>query len=531
MGNTHCLAEPVESIDDETVAHFGPAAQSYSFEVPDLQGDFLKLHLHERSEKYIVDPKLVVDVLAHQAGELIRRELEQDRPPPSDPYGMRHQASSLVSTSSTPSEIYSTSDLTGIFSSVAPSTASNITSCSASTRLAGNYNRYSPSRKRFDEEPYAPPRLLGNGVDLDDTLHQDLITVIEGIDREEEMKKRFPLIESQRAAGCNHHPGCSLVPLALMPRRPRNSSVSSRASRHMVVLHLRLIPRCAEFYESHLSRFLPDNPFVKAMSNGINSSELTPTRNFPRKSIHIPELMRNDSDSASSLSTDVDFGAGPPSLPVRILVNDAAFLDLGITGSLGLIEPRRPDVQAQRGRRFITPPKHYLVLLNRRSGTPLAVCALRTGETGDPIVRVYATKPRTCSQQRPVATTRKLGLDWTKSLPLYAWAEIVTKGRYPSKAKYSIFYATGDDARFDKIPSFIAEHSSVGSPEIRVLGMTERESGYTGCAVLCLSRDYEVSEDDLYFRLSVSKGVDPGLFICFAAFVDEAMERTMRIQS
>ncbi|KAL7558897.1 hypothetical protein ACA910_019432 [Epithemia clementina (nom. ined.)] len=550
MGNAQCLAEPGRNIDDENVmSYYGPSAKSYAFEVPDLQGNFLKLHLHERPGKCIIDPRLVVEALARQAEELVRRELDdgnENDPRLAQPYEMRsvEESSRVSSSMSTPSDMYGKIDIASILSSIGPSTVTtNVTSCSASTRIAGNYDRYSPSGKqKRTEPPYAPPRMLGSGVDLGDTLHQDLINMIEGINKEDERKIKFPSMVPEEPPGCHNHYndntsyqqqpqlGCSILPLGTILSRGRTEPhFSGRTAMHMIVLHLRLTPRCAEFYESHLSRFLPDSPFVRAVTNGISSSELAPSA--PRRCMLIPELLRNDSDSASSRSAEIDFGAGPPSLSVKLLVDDSSFLDLGLTGSLGLIERQRPDVLAQRGRKFLSPPEHYLVLMNQRSGVPLAVCALRTGEMGDPVVRIYATKPRTFVQQRPVATTRKLGLDWTESLPLYAWAEIVTRGRYPNNVRYSIFHATGNDGRFEEVPSYIAEHSSVGSPEIRVLGKTEREAAYSGCAVLCLSRDEDASEDDLYFRLSVSKGVDPALFICFAAFVDEAMERTMRIQS
>ena len=532
MGNTQCLAVEGNSSDENVSSYRGPSAQSFEFEVSDLQGEFLKTHLHDRPGKCLLDPKLVTEALARQAEELIRRELEDEPPPLSQPYdiesaGKRSRDSSV----STLSEIYPKTDFTGAMSSMAPSTTTNMTSCSASTRIAGNFDRYSPRKQNPKEPSYTPPRVLGSEFDLNNTLHRDLMQVIEGLDMDKERKFSLPSISIHEPPTCQQ-PGCALLPPPIETSRSQVALSTNRTAMHMGVIHLRLTPRCAEFYESHLSRFLPDDPFVRAVSNGISSSALTPARRSSRRCVLIPDLLRNDSDSASSRSADIDFGAGPPSSPVTLLVDDSSFLDLGITGSLGLIERHRPDSHNSDGRRkFMRPPSHYSVLMNRRSGVPLAVSALRTGESGDPVVRIYATKPRTFVQQRPVSTTRKLGLDWTESLPLYAWAEIVTQGRYPNKVRYSIFQATGNDGRFEEFPSYIAEHASVGSPEIRVLGRTERETEYTGCAVLCLSRDEEVSEDDLYFRLSVSRGVDPALFLCFAAFVDEAMERTMRIQS
>ena len=96
---------------------------------------------------------------------------------------------------------------------------------------------------------------------------------------------------------------------------------------------------------------------------------------------------------------------------------------------------------------------------------------------------------------------------------------------------FKIFLAKGNDGRFEESPSYRAEHASVGSPEIRVVGKTERDTEYSGCATLSLCRDEGVvEEDDLFVNLSVAKGIDPALLICFAQVVDEAMEKTMRQQ-
>ena len=253
------------------------------------------------------------------------------------------------------------------------------------------------------------------------------------------------------------------------------------------------------------------------------------------------ELALTRTDSSSSSTVDVEFESGPASTPVRMLVTDTTFMDMGITGSLGLV-PEQPNCSSPgsaasgRSHGSCKPPKHYIVLLNRRSGAPLAVCALKADSgSGRPVVRIYATKRRVFGQ-RPAATTRKLGLDWSSSLPLFAWAEIVTERRSTTddRIRYSIYMASGSDGRFEEVPSYKGEQHCVGgmgAPEILIVGRTEREHSYTGCAVLCLNRDEDAKSDsNFFFRLSIAKGVDPALMLCFAAFVDEAMEKTMRAQ-
>eukprot|EP00522_Entomoneis_paludosa_P015143 CAMPEP_0172461154 /NCGR_PEP_ID=MMETSP1065-20121228/39566_1 /TAXON_ID=265537 /ORGANISM="Amphiprora paludosa, Strain CCMP125" /LENGTH=541 /DNA_ID=CAMNT_0013216389 /DNA_START=199 /DNA_END=1824 /DNA_ORIENTATION=+ len=527
MGNAQCLAEPGKDVKEGNVFFVGPSrySQIYDFENPDLQGDFLKLHLQERPDKCILEPKLVVQALVRQAEELVRRELEEDSPVEHElrePYDMTNHASKNSSVSSMASETISRADTGGVVSSVVMSMSSNVTSVSAATPVAGNFNRYA-SRRKTHALPQSPPKLLGNHVDLNDTLHRDLNRIIDAITKVEE-KNRMNYSVTKPVYARIKAPGCLVIPQTSMDQNPQ-PMVSHEAKLHLITLHLRINPRCAKYFQSHLSRLLPHHPFSMAVSSGISSSDLSPSR----RGRGLPRLVRTDSDSISSMSADIDFGEGPPSQPVQLLVDDSTFLDLGLTGSLGLVDRPRENIRVMGGRKFLKPPAHYIVLLNRRSGAPLAVCALKNTSGGDPVVRIYATKRRAYGQ-RPAASTRKLGFHWTESFPLYTWAEIVTEGRYPNPVKYSIFMASGNDGRFEEVPSYLAEHSSVGSSEIRILGMTDRETEYTGCAVLCLSKDYESNEEDLFFRLSVSKGVDPALFVCFAAFVDELMEKTMRME-
>merc|ERR1712086_811649 len=80
-------------------------------------------------------------------------------------------------------------------------------------------------------------------------------------------------------------------------------------------------------------------------------------------------------------------------------------------------------------------PDHCIVLVNRRSGSPLAVCAMKE-TSSSPIVRIYYTR-QIAFAQKPTTTTQQLGLDWADDLPLYAYAEVNYKGDFPDEMNFS----------------------------------------------------------------------------------------------
>ena len=60
-----------------------------------------------------------------------------------------------------------------------------------------------------------------------------------------------------------------------------------------------------------------------------------------------------------------------------------------------------------------------------------------------------------------------------------------------------------------------------------MVGRTQTESEYRGCALFSVVADE--SGDEPYLSLSIARGIDPALLICFAAIVDETIEKTMRL--
>lgn len=242
-----------------------------------------------------------------------------------------------------------------------------------------------------------------------------------------------------------------------------------------------------------------------------------------------PGLVRNDSDSSFSDSGEgrVGFGALPPSNSVYARTTGAVFMDLATTGSLGLVprcgfRGKRPFGIDQKS------PDHYIVLMNRRSGVPLAVCALKATD-GLPVVRIYATKQRVF-KQRSAATTEQVGLGWCGKLPLYPWAEVVTERMYPDPAEFSMYMASGSEGRFAAQPSYMAAYKAdKGTPLIKVIGRTDQETCYSGCAVVSLEASLP-GDGDISFHVDVSSGIDPALMICFTAIMDEVIEKSMRMQ-
>ena len=156
-------------------------------------------------------------------------------------------------------------------------------------------------------------------------------------------------------------------------------------------------------------------------------------------------------------------------------------------------------------------------------------CAMKAA-SGDPVVRIYATRQRVFAQ-RPAATTRQLGLDWADDLPLYAWAEVVSDGECLNTMKFSVFMANGSEGRFSSQPSYEASLHGVEHPVIKILGKTDMESTFSGCALISVCVDESSGKGtDVSFNLDLAQGIDPALMICFTAIVDEVMETSMRTQ-
>lgn len=489
MGNAQCGPDTASSSFDDDNDLFLRPKRKYPGDMDSRAAKFLVPHKWSRQTKWLVQPSEVEAAQRTQAEELVRRDLLRT---------MREEPTLWTNYFTIEKELAAAMEEAP--SQVSQRIASGITTVSTATAQTKNH-RQASSKTRLKEHLPLP---LGNAFAMREQIDRDVATILE------------------MAAG-------ELTPaplsLACTPR-VGSTSYGTRVREYMTTLHLRFRPHCSEYYWTHLSRLLPDSPVTLAVESGIYTTALTPPRDG-----EFDALLASDCSETSSTAADaVDFGVGPPSLGVSLLVTGAPFLDLAITGSLGLVD-RTKSMPHKRPSRGFKCPEHYTVLINRRSGFPIAVCALKAGSTGAPVVRIYATKKKVYSQ-KPVATTGKLGLDWSESFPLYTWAEIATEGSYPARVRYSMFMVSGSDGRFEEEASFLAVHESSGSPEILVVGKTAGENERRGCAILSLCHDEaDVFSDETFLRLSVADGIDPSLMLCFAAFVDESMEKTMRLQT
>jgi hypothetical protein len=475
---------------------------------PQEELPFLRPHLRDHPDKVLLDHSQVMHVLIEQVEERLRRERE-DR---------LLNNCSLTSTSSDESSQNSESNANISMtrsSSAFGSTA--MTSFSDATRPIKNSKctkklDYARHSKRIHQKSLSSEKDIAIFNDSD-LLRRDIGKIIQRSNQ----KKSF-ICSSGRY---EEPPGCG--PLQLVHSNDNYIVYDKNIEEHMAVLDLKLSVKWWTFYKRHLLRRMPDDDLTLTIANCIENMCSDPIT--MEKSMLFSK--RIETITAKSKHADLDFGSGPLSSPIRLLATNSVFLDLSITGSLGLATTQRRP-RCTLGKRGLKTPDQYIVLMNRRSGVPLVVCALKASAKGSPpIVRFYTTKQR-INDQESVTTTQKLGLNWCKSLPLYTWAEVVTEGTYPDRVRYSIHVAVNKSGNFENLPSYRAIHTHPGSPEILVVGKTEKEKAHFGCATLSLCRDDNAVKEDTFLKVSVCRGIDPALLICFAAFIDENMEATMK---
>eukprot|EP00980_Cylindrotheca_fusiformis_P011803 scaffold2816_cov121-Cylindrotheca_fusiformis.AAC.19 len=445
----------------------------------DLKKNFLKVHKPEREVRWILDQSAVSDALMVQADEMMKAE------------GIREE-----------DEMF---DLQGGDSASdilhAPSVASNIfsdfTTATGATLPMGNVNKYRPradaanSMNPFGDESdecdvFAKP--LNENYSVAQTQLYDLPTA----ERKEGIFNRY----SKWMTACSTPKG----------------ELQLKREQYMSVLHLKMKANLGFYY---LDRFLPMFPQFSKLQPKVQTG-----------------LSQHDSNQEPSTG-GLTFSGGSSSRPLKAVVQaitNTVFMDLAFTGSLGLVK-RDSSTKATASGSYRKSPDHYIVLLNRRSGVPIAMCAKKVDASGaPPIVRIYATKRRVFGQ-RPAASTDQLGLDWGGSLPLYPWAEIVTVSMFPRPLKFHIYMSSGSDGCFFPQPSFEAILSHGQEPIITVAGRTDAERQVSGSALISL----EVTKDEngkngVFFNIDVAQGIDPSLVMCFTAVIDEVVEKSMSLQ-
>lgn len=580
MGNVQCKTPDTVLFDEQqqqqklffdgTTGCFsahakGPGTPSFSMPVHQQPAS------DQRLPNTLLDPRDIIKAFIAQAEELIRRkEIEEAES------AYPHLHDSVAVPPFHFEEKKEDHTQRGMATLTFEHTPSRITTVSDSTILTGNVVTPTSAdrRRRYDHlqqqqmtqcqspQQISPPEILGGKDFLSREKREMRIRMI--LRRLEELKRDNShnlLLDTLGPIQCGAQPDVSITMDDDIPQRiPMGSSLVKLVQDYTSVLHLRLNPHCVRYFSNHLAQFLPPS----SLSSYPDSDGIVP----PPKLDKVRPL-RSEASTASLYPYDKDpleFGRGPPSTPIYILATGSVFLDLAVTGCLGLANRRNIapfDIYGDRleppfllQQQAVPSPSHYLVLMNRRSGAPIAVAALKKdSSTGSPIARLFATKKRLLTQ-RQAATTRQLGLDWwqdvttllsepesnnsSSTLPLYTWAELVTQGRYPGRVKYSMFLATGSDGHFEAVPRYTAIHESSTSPEIQVLGRTDDRLGHrqpVAVLSLCAGRNSEDDEDsskstssDIFFRISVARGMDPALMIVFCSMVDEMLELSMQTQ-
>lgn len=472
---------------------------------------FLRVHTPDRGQKSLLDPADVYEALKLQAESIMRKE--GSLPDPSE-------ASEWWDVRSN-----SEADAGSMFDFA----QSEVTTGTSATMQMGNVARYRASKE------FNIPAFINEEEDDDDanSIKIPNRSPLKGNHKfgsaEENMntaRNNLQRMHENRVQTAGRKIKDALLPKVLTacvapkeltscvaPKEPiePKDEIQIKREEYMSVLRLKMKAHLGTYY---VNRYLPMFP------------EATAYHGAKVKTNEMPHLTSDDSEGSSS-SGIVEYTTTPPQTSVICSITDSIFMDLAVTGSLGLV-PRNSHQPRKAPRPNQKSPDHYLVLVNRRSGVPIAVCALKS-EQGMPIVRIYATKPRVYGQL-PAATTKKLGLDWSCSWPLYAWAEIVTEGLYPDPVHFSVYMASGSKGQFSKEPTYRADFTKEESPRIRMVGRTEKERRESGCAIISIDLDGGKEYDDASFQIDVSQGIDPALLICFTAVVDEVLEKSMRLK-
>lgn len=276
------------------------------------------------------------------------------------------------------------------------------------------------------------------------------------------------------------------------------------------------------YHDMYLSRF-PQHVIEKGSAQARTGDFVT----VPNMAVDA-EQEQNMILPRSALSYDSDQRTNDSPRSVRFSSSRSMFMNLNIQGSLGLLTGLEGDSSGNINiHEASTSPSRnkgssllskQLVVLDRSSRSPVAVCTLKS-RYGPPVVLIHSPKPSLFCQ------APSTGIKF-EGRALYPWAEFRVEGEFPLPVRYSVHLAIGND-RFNSEPSYRGSHLKVGSPDISVVGKTDTESSMRGCAIITLGRGNKPNDR---FYISIAKGVDPSLFLCFAAIVDETLEHTMRAQ-
>ena len=247
---------------------------------------------------------------------------------------------------------------------------------------------------------------------------------------------------------------------------------NERRDDYMSVLHLTMKANFVGFYQQRfLPALFPNSPTPLGLSKSGQSI-----------SDDLPDLA-SESSETSLASGSIEFGAILPSSPIRLLASDSVFLTLAMTGSIGSVSRVRRKV-SPKPRDNQKSTDHYNSLTQSKVRDSLGGMRSEISEdsrtvcSSDILDKTESTRPTSCWYD-----TKQLGLvEWTPSYPLHAWAEIVADGEFPNPVNYSMCMASsGSKGRFSATPSYRATFLANGSPDIKVVGRTDKERDTTLC--------------------------------------------------
>lgn len=302
------------------------------------------------------------------------------------------------------------------------------------------------------------------------------------------------------------------------------------------VLHLKMRAQMSDFYREEFLLSFPHFPVPKEMDvqsfqrSWDNSKAKSPKRSRD----HVPGLVKSTS-SMSSMS-EQSAAMPPADVPIFLAVDDSSFLDIALSGSLGLCDSRsRKNILPS-----LDPSKEYLIIGDRQSRKPILVCSLKSRK-GKPVVRLFATEPR-IPEQEPTIHSDELGITKDR-FALYTWAELRTVGEFPDEnTKYLLYTSTGAKNKFHKKPLYIACHEHEGSTELNVLRRkedietnvsgdnSEAKSDLFHCARVCVRTDSNMSNrnQETNYMMSIVKDVEFANILAMTAIIDELIEFAMR---
>jgi hypothetical protein len=304
------------------------------------------------------------------------------------------------------------------------------------------------------------------------------------------------------------------------------------------VVHLKMNAQMSDFYREDFLLSFPQFPIPKEMDmrkvvfqSNWGSSE---ARARKRSIDYVPGLIKSASSMSSSSEQSSAFPTTNAFTPVLLAVDSSSFLDVAVSGCLGLIDSHsRKASPACRNQN-----KNYLMIGNRQSGKPMLVCFLKSTK-GKPDVRIYATRPR-IPEQEPITKSDELGIT-EEPFPLYSWAELRIESEFPDEnAKYFLHMSTGAKNRFQRRPLYSAYHECAGSTDLTVLRRKEdregkgsskdedRKSEFLHCARVCVRTDSSMCNQETSYMISVVKDAGFANILAMVAIIDELIEFAMR---